>query len=82
MPKGAILTGISLVFHFSVVRYNFFLLEQPRSGKTLLPKATAGEAKIPFQSVMGSDFKKIPVGLGPACAKLSRNDREKISLRC
>ena len=81
MPKGAILTGILLVFHFSVLRYNFLLLEPPGSGKTLLPKATAGD-KIPFQSVMGSDFQRIPVGLGPACAKLSRHDREKISLRC
>lgn len=35
-------------------------------GKTLLAKATAGEAGVPFFSVSGSDFMEMFVGVGPA----------------
>ena len=36
----------------------------PGSGKTLLAKAVAGEAKVPFFSISGSDFVEMFVGVG------------------
>lgn len=36
----------------------------PGTGKTLLAKALAGEAKVPFYSVAGSDFIQVYAGLG------------------
>jgi AFG3 family protein len=36
------------------------------AGKTLLAKATAGEAGVPFLSISGSDFMEMFVGVGPA----------------
>jgi len=38
----------------------------PGTGKTLLAKAVAGEAKVPFYSVSGSDFIEMFVGVGPS----------------
>ena len=41
------------------------LLEgQPGTGKTLLAKAVAGEANVPFFSISGSDFVEMFVGVG------------------
>lgn len=40
------------------------LLGQPGTGKTLLAKAVAGEAKVPFFSMSGSDFVEMFVGVG------------------
>jgi len=37
---------------------------RPGTGKTLLAKAIAGEAKVPFYSVSGSDFVEMFVGVG------------------
>ena len=37
---------------------------EPGSGKTLLAKAIAGEAKVPFFSISGSDFVEMFVGVG------------------
>ncbi len=37
---------------------------QPGTGKTLLAKAIAGEAKVPFFSISGSDFVEMFVGVG------------------
>jgi len=41
------------------------LLGPPGTGKTLLAKAVAGESKVPFLSVCGSDFVEMFVGVGP-----------------
>ena len=38
----------------------------PGVGKTLLAKAIAGEAKVPFYSMAGSEFVEIIVGVGAA----------------
>ena len=36
----------------------------PGTGKTLLARAIAGEAKVPFFSISGSDFVEMFVGVG------------------
>ena len=40
------------------------LVGSPGTGKTLLAKAVAGEAKVPFFSISGSDFVELYVGVG------------------
>ncbi len=40
------------------------LVGPPGTGKTLLAKAVAGEAKVPFYSLSGSDFVELFVGMG------------------
>ncbi len=40
------------------------LVGQPGSGKTLLARAVAGEANVPFFSISGSDFVEMFVGVG------------------
>ncbi|GAA3843630.1 ATP-dependent zinc metalloprotease FtsH [Brevibacterium ammoniilyticum] len=40
------------------------LYGQPGTGKTLLAKAVAGEAGVPFYSISGSDFVEMYVGVG------------------
>ncbi|MBN1684195.1 MAG: ATP-dependent zinc metalloprotease FtsH [Gammaproteobacteria bacterium] len=40
------------------------LMGAPGTGKTLLAKAVAGEAKVPFFSISGSDFVEMFVGVG------------------
>ena len=42
------------------------ILGAPGTGKTLLAKAVAGEAKVPFFSLSGSDFVEMFVGVGAA----------------
>jgi cell division protease FtsH len=42
------------------------LVGAPGTGKTLLAKAVAGEAKVPFFSLTGSDFVEMFVGVGAA----------------
>lgn len=45
------------------------LLGAPGTGKTLLARATAGEAGVPFFSMSGSDFVELFVGVGAARAR-------------
>ncbi|MCQ4574361.1 MAG: ATP-dependent zinc metalloprotease FtsH [Candidatus Brocadiales bacterium] len=42
------------------------LVGAPGTGKTLLARAVAGEAKVPFFSISGSDFVEMFVGMGAA----------------
>jgi cell division protease FtsH len=42
----------------------FLLIGEPGTGKTLLAKAVAGEAGVPFFNVSGSDFVEIFAGMG------------------
>ena len=45
------------------------LVGQPGTGKTLLAKAVAGEAGVPFYSISGSDFVEMFVGVGASRAR-------------
>lgn len=42
------------------------LVGPPGTGKTLIARAVAGEAKVPFFSISGSDFVQMFVGMGAA----------------
>jgi cell division protease FtsH len=54
------------------------LVGPPGTGKTLLAKAVAGEAKVPFFSISGSEFVEMFVGVGAARVRdLFREAREK-----
>ena len=54
------------------------LVGPPGTGKTLLAKAAAGEAKVPFFSLSGSDFVEMFVGVGASRVRdLFRQAKEK-----
>lgn len=54
------------------------LVGPPGTGKTLLAKAVAGEAKVPFFSISGSDFVEMFVGVGASRVRdLFKQAREK-----
>jgi len=54
------------------------LVGPPGTGKTLLAKAMAGEAKVPFFSLSGSDFVEMFVGVGASRVRdLFKQAREK-----
>lgn len=46
------------------IPHGILMVGQPGTGKTLLAKAIAGEAKVPFFSISGSDFVEMFVGVG------------------
>ncbi|SMB95244.1 ATP-dependent zinc metalloprotease FtsH [Deinococcus hopiensis] len=48
------------------IPHGVLLVGPPGSGKTLLAKAVAGEAKVPYFSISGSDFVEMFVGVGAA----------------
>ena len=67
------------------------LCGHPGTGKTLLAKAVAGEANVPFYSISGSDFVEMFVGVGasrvrrvrlPIMAKVMQTLREMKLLPC
>ena len=54
------------------------LVGPPGTGKTLLARAMAGEAKVPFFSISGSDFVELFVGVGASRVRdLFKQAREK-----
>ena len=53
------------------------LIGPPGTGKTLLAKAVAGEAKVPFFSLSGSDFVEMFVGVGAKEYVISSNKPKK-----
>lgn len=53
------------------------LTGSPGTGKTLLAKAVAGEAKVPFFSISGSDFVELFVGVGASRVRDLFNDAKR-----
>ncbi len=51
----------------------------PGTGKTLLAKAIAGEAKVPFFSISGSDFVEMFVGVGASRVRDLFNEAKKMA---
>ena len=45
----------------------------PGTGKTLLARAIAGEAKVPFFTISGSDFVEMFVGVGASRVRVCLN---------
>ncbi|TFH10845.1 MAG: ATP-dependent metallopeptidase FtsH/Yme1/Tma family protein [Candidatus Atribacteria bacterium] len=57
------------------------LVGAPGTGKTLLAKAIAGEAKVPFFSISGSDFVEMFVGVGASRVR-DMFEKAKLSAPC
>ena len=55
------------------------LVGSPGTGKTLLAKAVAGEAKVPFFSISGSDFVEMFVGIGASRVRDLFEQAKKVS---
>ena len=66
------------VVDFLKIPKGVLLVGSPGTGKTLLAKAMAGEAQVPFFSISGSDFVEMFVGVGASRVRdLFRQAREK-----
>ena len=55
------------------------LVGSPGTGKTLLAKAVAGEANVPFFSISGSDFVEMFVGVGASRVRDLFNQASKVA---
>ncbi len=55
------------------------LVGSPGTGKTLLAKAVAGEANVPFFSISGSDFEEMFVGVGASRVRDLFRDAAKVA---
>ncbi len=55
------------------------LMGSPGTGKTLLAKATAGEANVPFFSISGSEFIEMFVGVGASRVRDMFEKAKKVS---
>ena len=55
------------------------LVGSPGTGKTLLAKAVAGEANVPFFSISGSDFEEVFVGVGASRVRDLFNQAAKVA---
>ncbi|WWP02584.1 MAG: ATP-dependent zinc metalloprotease FtsH [Candidatus Dasytiphilus stammeri] len=55
------------------------MIGPPGTGKTLLAKAIAGEAKVPFFSISGSDFVEMFVGVGASRVRNMFDQAKKIA---
>ncbi|MBQ7255105.1 MAG: ATP-dependent zinc metalloprotease FtsH [Oscillospiraceae bacterium] len=55
------------------------LVGSPGTGKTLIAKAVAGEAKVPFFSISGSDFVEMFVGVGASRVRDLFADAQKVA---
>ncbi len=55
------------------------LLGPPGTGKTMLARAVAGEAEVPFFSITGSDFMEMFVGVGASRVRSMFNDAKKMA---
>ena len=58
------------------------LVGQPGTGKTLLAKAVAGEAGVPFYSISGSDFVEMYVGVGASRVRELFNEAKEKGSSC
>src|SRR5258708_5532360 len=54
------------IFFMRQMQGGVLMVGAPGTGKTLLARAIAGEAKVPFFSISGSDFVEMFVGVGAA----------------
>jgi cell division protease FtsH len=55
------------------------LLGPPGTGKTMLARAVAGEAEVPFLSITGSDFMEMFVGVGASRVRNMFNEAKKMA---
>ena len=61
------------------IPHGLLLVGSPGNGKTLLAKAVAGEANVPFFSISGSDFVEMFVGVGASRVRGLFEEAKKLS---